>query len=125
MALKDMRIAFETDGSGDSVDYGEKTINGKLLAVMYDYGDALTGMDVVMTTDRVDVVENFFAKDNMGVADAVFYPRHLVHSNTTGGALTGTAGGDRVLGLLIGRPKITVSNGGSVNTGAFILIYEE
>lgn len=125
MALKDMRITFETDSSGDSVDYGDRPISGKLLAVMYDYGDALTGMDVVMTTDIADVVENFFAKDNMGVADAIFYPRHIVHSNTTGGALTGTAGGDRILGLLIGRPKITVSNGGSVNTGAFILIYEE
>ena len=125
MAIKDMRIAFTTDASGDAVVYGEASIRARLLAVMYDYGDAATGADLTLTTDQYAVVESLFVVADLGVADAIWYPRHILHNNANGVVLVGANGGDREPCLIIGRPKITIAQGGNAKSGAFILIYEE
>lgn len=125
MPIKDMRIAFTTDASGDAVVYGERSLRARLIAVMYDYGDAATGADLTLTTDQYDVVESLFVVANLGVADLIWYPRHILHNNASGAVLVGASGGDRDPPLIIGRPKITIASGGDTKSGAFILIYEE
>ena len=125
MALKDVRIEFTTDGSGDSVDYAPISVKGYLIAVFYEYGDAATGADFVLTTDRYSVVDTLFTATNVGTANKIWYPRHLLHNNSTGGALTGTSGGDRVSSVIIGRPKLTTDEGGDTKSGTIILIIEE
>lgn len=124
MTLKEMRIAFTTDTSGDAVVYGERPVFGRLITVLYDRGDMVTGTDFVLTTDRYDVVETILTITDVGTADKIWRPRRLVQ-NATGGDLTGTSGGDREPYLMIGRPKLTVDEGGSTKSGAFILILEE
>ena len=125
MALEEIRIEFTTDTNGDVVVYSEASVFGKLYALLYDRGDMATGTDLVLTTDRYDVpVATLFTKANMGTADLYFYPRTLMHKDTDGAALTGTAGGDRVMPVIAGRLKLTVDEGGSETSGALIVIYE-
>lgn len=124
MTLKELRIPFTVDASGDAVVYGSRPIFGRLIAVLYDRGDMDTGADYILTCDRYDVVETVLTITNAGTADIIWYPRRLVQSETAG-ALTGTHGGDREPYLMIGRPKLTVDEGGTSTSGAFILIYEE
>ena len=124
MTLKEMRIEFTTDSDGDAVVYGESSIFARLIAVFYDRGDMVTGTDFVLTTDNYDVVEAILTITNAGTADKIWYPRRLLQGET-GSNLTGTTGGDRDPFLMIGRPKLTVDEGGDSKSGAFILIYEE
>lgn len=124
MSLKEMRIPFTTDGSGDAVVYGSTGIFGRLIAVLYDRGDMVTGTDFILTTDNYSVVEAILSITNAGTSDVIWYPRRLVQG-TTGSNLTGTSGGDREPYLMIGRPKLTVDEGGTSTSGAFILILEE
>ena len=124
MALKEMRIPFTTDTSGDAVVYGERSVFARLIAVLYDRGDMLTGADLVLTADQYAVVETILTITNAGVTDKIWYPRRLVQGET-GADLTGTRGGDREPFLIIGRTKLTVDEGGSTKSGALILILEE
>ena len=125
MALTYMRIPFTTDTNEDAVVYGERSVFAYLFAVQYDRGDMDTGADIDLTTvDGSLVVENALETTDIGTSDLIIYPRRLVQNNT-GGALTGTAGGDREMYLLIGKPKVTVDQGGSEKSGAIILILEE
>ena len=119
-----MRIEFTTDSDGDAVVYGESSIFARLIAVFYDRGDMVTGTDFVLTTDNYDVVEAILTITNAGTSDVIWYPRRLLQGET-GSNLTGTTGGDRDPFLMIGRPKLTVDEGGDSKSGAFILIYEE
>jgi hypothetical protein len=125
MTLQEMRIPFTVDASGDAVVYGERPVFARLIAVFYDRGDMDTDTDFVLTTDRYDVVEDILTITNAGTSDVIWYPRRLVQGGADGANLTGTSGGDREPYLIIGRPKLTVDEGGSETSGAFILIYEE
>jgi len=124
MTLKDMRIAITVDASGDLVTYGEKSIFGRLIAVLYDRGDMDTGTDLTLTWDSYPVTETILTITNAGTADKIWYPRRLLQGET-GSDLTGTSGGDREPFIIMGRPKLTVDEGGASKSGALILVYEE
>lgn len=125
MALKDMQIAFTTDASGDSTDYGEKAICGRLIAVLYDRGDVVTGADLTLTTDRYGVVTTLLSVTDAGTSDLYWMPRTPSQDNT-GTAVT-YDGTNEIYEpfLIIGRPKLTVAQGGATKSGAVILVYEE
>ena len=125
MALRDVRIDFTVDASGDAVVYAKDSVFGRLIAVFYDRGDMDTNTDYILTTDQYPVVEALLTIANAGTSDLIWYPRRLVQKTSDGSALTGTAGGDREPPLIIGRPKLTVDEGGTSTSGAFILIIEE
>lgn len=124
MTLRDVRISFTSDSSGDIVAYGETVVFARLIAVMFDSGDVDSGADFVLTTDRYDVVEAILTITAVGSTDKIWYPRRL-RQGETGSNLTGTHGGDREPFLMIGRPKLTVDDGGDVKSGALILILED
>ena len=124
MTLKEMRIPFTVDADGDAVVYGESSIFARLIAVIYDRGDIDTGADFVLTTDQYPVVEDILTITSGGTADLIWYPRRLAQGNT-GSDLTGTTACDFEPFLMIGRPKLTIDDGGNATSGAFILIYEE
>ncbi len=123
--LTEVRIPFTVDASGDAIAYGEGTVLARLIAVQFDAGDMDTGTDLVLTTDRHDVVEVLLTITNTGTSDKIWYPRRLVQKTSDGTDLTGTSGGDREPPLIIGRPKLTVDEGGISKSGAIILILEE
>ena len=124
MALQEMRIPFTVDDSGDAVVYGTRPLFARLIAVIYDRGDIDTGADFILTTDQYPVVEAILTITAGGTSDLYWFPRRLVQG-ADGANLTGTAGGDREPYLIIGRPKLTIDDGGTSTSGAFILIYEE
>lgn len=124
MTLRDVRISFTSDSSGDVVAYGEPVQFARLIAVMFDRGDVDAGADFILTTDRYDVVEAILTITAVGSADKIWYPRRLLQGET-GSNLTGTHGGDREPFLMIGRPKLTIDDGGNKASGAVILILEE
>lgn len=126
MALREMRIAFTTDTDGDAVVYGATSVFARLIAVLYDRGDMVTGTDLVLTCDQYAVVEStYLTIADIGTADKIYYPRRLVQKASDGTDLTGTAGGDREPFVMIGRPKLTVDEGGSEKSGVIILILED
>ncbi len=124
MAFSELRIPFTVDDSGDAVVYGGRSVFGRLVAVIYDRGDMDTNTDYILTFDQYAVVETVLTITNAGSADKIWYPRRVVQ-NQTGGNLSGTNGGDREPFLVIGRPKLTVDEGGVATSGAIILITED
>lgn len=124
MSLREVRIPFTTDSSGDAVVYGSPSVMAKLIGVVFDRGDMATGADYTLTTDQYPVVETIFSITDGGTSDKIWYPRHLSQTDT-GGDRTDTAGASRVPPLMLGRPKLTVAQGGNVTSGAWILILEE
>ncbi len=125
MALTEMRIPFTTDANGDVVQDGDRSVLAKVFAVQYDRGDVDTGADIdISSVNGSLVVENILETTNINTSDLIIYPRRLVNNNT-GTALTGTAGGDREMYLLIGTPRVTVDEGGNATSGAITLILEE
>lgn len=122
--IKDVRFTFTTDASGDVTAYPLFWPGPcRLLAVMYDYGNAATGADFTFSYDLYDVVETVLTITDAGVADIVWYPRRLVQGNT-GADLTGTAGGDREPFIVLGRPKLVVAQGGNAKVGVVIWVVD-
>lgn len=125
MSLTEMRIPFTTDGDGDAVVYGERSVFAKVFAVFYDRGDVVTGADIDITAINGSLVtENILETTDVGVSDLIIYPRRLVQNNA-GGDLTGAKGGDREMYFLNGTPQVTVDEGGATKSGAIVLILEE
>ena len=124
MTLKEIRMEITTDSSGDAVVYGSPSVVAKLIGVIFDSGDMDTGADYTLTTDQYPVVETIFYIENGGTSDLIWYPRHLSQTDT-GGDRTDTAGASRVPPLMLGRPKLTVAQGGNKKSGAWILVLEE
>ncbi len=123
--LTEMRIPFTTDVNGDVVADGDRSVLAKVFAVLYDRGDIDTGADIdINSVEGSLVTENILETTDINTADLIIYPRRLVKNNA-GSDLTGTNGGDREMYLLIGKPRVTVDEGGATKTGAIILILEE
>ncbi len=121
--MKRISISLTTDGAGAATAYGV-AVFGKLYAIEYHPGTIDTGATVTVTCES-DASKPLLTKAAAGTANVWFYPRDLVHGVADGAALTGTAGGDRCLPILYGRPKVVVASGGATVSGTLILYCEE
>jgi hypothetical protein len=118
-----MTLTATTNASGDATVNGETSVFGRLEAVEWVLGTFDAGVDATLTCQATlsGVAQTLLTLTNAN-ANALYYPRALVH-DATGGALTGTSGGDRTLMLLTGKPRVVIAQGGNVKTGAVILYY--
>lgn len=123
MILDEMELSGTTDGDGALTVNGESAILGRLYAIQWVDGDFTDGVDAVISTQGHGASKTLLTLTDANT-DALYYPRDLVH-DATGGVLTGTAGGDRVLPLLVGKPRLVVASGGATKTGGCILFYYE
>jgi hypothetical protein len=123
--MKKMILQITTDTSGDCTVTGERALLGKLFAVEYICGDLLNTADFVLTCES-GVSSKPLLTVSLTNANAWLYPRDLAHAVANGAALTGTAGGDRVMPILAGKPKLIVAQGssGAAANGKFILYFE-
>lgn len=121
--MKYQRIDLTTDASGDAAVLGS-TVTAKLYAIEYRPGTIATGATVTVTCES-DSSKALLTKASAGTSNLWFYPRDLVHAVADGAALTGTAGGDRALPVLRGKPKVVIASGGNAATGSVIVYYEE
>jgi hypothetical protein len=121
--LHEMRLVGTTAADGSATIIGERVVFGLLVAVQWIDGDLADGVDAVLSTIRHEAATTLLTLTNAN-DDALYYPRHLVHSEA-GTALTGTSGGDRAMPLICGVPQLGISSGGNAKTGGCIIVYQE
>lgn len=122
--MRRMRIPFTTAADGTVTANGERVILGKLYAIQVDIDATVGGaIDLTISTQGAAASKTLLTLTDLA-ADALFYPRDLVH-DATGTALTGTSGGDRALPLLEGKPRVVVAGGGNALSGVVTFYFEE
>ncbi len=124
MSMRKVVLKATTDASGDATVNHVSNVLGKLYAILYKPGTIATGATITVTCQGV-FAKPLLAKATAGTTDTMYYPRDIPHAVTDGAALTATAGGDRVLPLINGVPRLVVASGGNVTTGQVILYYED
>lgn len=123
MGLRYLELTGTTDGSGALTVNASRSLTGQLYAVEWVVGTFATGVDAVLSEQsRIGGVARTLLTLTDANANAIYYPRYLVHGET-GTALTGTSGGDRVMAYLMGVPRLVVAQGGDAKTGSCIVWY--
>ena len=125
--LKECILTGTTSTAGAATVNDTKAILGKLYAVEFVDGTLDDGGTSTLTAQNTasGVANTLLTLANpLSNADATYYPRAIVHDQT-GGALTGTSGGDRGLPLINGVLRLTIASGGSEKTGGCIVYYYE
>jgi hypothetical protein len=123
--IRSMKLVGTTDADGDATIDGECGIGGRLIAVEWVDGDLEDGVDAVLTMQGTPsgVAHTLLTLTDAN-SDAIYYPRTLIHSET-GVALTGTSGGDRETYMIMGVPRLVITDGGDTKTGGVVLYYTE
>jgi hypothetical protein len=122
--LKEIRLYGTTSNPGQTLTVDAvKAVCGRLYAVQYIAGTLAATTDVTISTQDHEAAKTLLTLTDQS-ADALYYPRDLVHSEA-GVALTGTSGGDRTLPLMVGRPRMAIAQGGAAKVGGVILFYIE
>jgi hypothetical protein len=114
-------ISVTTDSSGDGTGTSVSTISGRIYAIEYDKGTFADGVDITITCSGSLISQTLLTLTDAN-SDDWYYPRAVMHDES-GNALTGTAGGDRVPMLAIGKILVTVAQGGDTGTGTIIVHY--
>lgn len=125
MSLRDVNLRGTTDENGDATINHDGLIKGRLYRVEWVDGDLADGVDGTITMQNTPsgVAQTVLTLTDAN-SDADYYPRVLVH-DAAGAALTGTSGGDRVMPLIWGVPRLVIASGGNAKTGGAILYYYE
>lgn len=128
--LRSQVLTLLTNGGGAATVPAEVSLPGrKIHAVEFVLGTLTSGAATVTLTDVGDAAVGGVTKTLLTLtnpaANAVYYPRTVVH-DAAGAALTVTTGSDRHPQFVItGKLTATVSGGGATKTGYFIVWYEE
>ena len=113
--MRIVNLAFTTSTAGAATVTGE-SVQGFLYAVVWNKGTCDNGVDCTLSSVNSAGAATLLTLTDAN-ASAIYYPRHLVHSEA-GAALTGTAGGDRAMPLASGNLKIVIAQGGSAKAGS-------
>lgn len=118
-------LSITTDGSGDGTTNDLDTITGELISAEWVKGTCDNGVDVTLSVQSTPggVALTLLTLTDAN-ANALYYPRVVVHGNT-GTALTGTAGGDTTRQMMIGRLRAVVGSGGATKTGTVVVVYDD
>ncbi len=119
--LVDVRLDVTTDTNGDGSLVASRALVGRLYAVDLIDGTYDDGVDATLSCINTP---SGVARDLLVIAnyntDQTLYPRTLLHGDSNGAALTGTAGGDRDMPLVNGTLKLVIAQGGNTKTGGVI-----
>lgn len=123
MKLVSVILVGTTAGGGSVTVTDTKSRTGLLYAAEWIDGTLADGVDATLTVQNTEsgVVTTLLTLTNAN-DDAWYHVRHLVHDET-GTALTGTAGGDRVMPVINGTLQLAITSGGATNTGGCIVYY--
>ena len=117
MTVNFMNVPFSTDASQNATEYSGK-VNGRLLGIIYQYGDALTGASVAVTGEETGQV--VLTKTALGTVTVQFNPRLAINLNTDGSALSFY---DKVP-IPNERLKFAITVAGASKTGNFLVLTE-
>jgi len=122
--IEEIRLIGTTAADGIATIAAERVVYGYLDRVTWVVGDLAIGVDAVLsiTLTPAGVNETLLTLTNAD-ANAVYYPRALVH-DAAGTALTGTSGGDRTRPLIFGTLSLAITSGGATKTGGAIVYVE-
>jgi len=121
MKLDERRLYGTTDTSGDLTVNDEGGVFGVLYAVAWIDGTLADNNTAVISTQNHEAAATLLTLGaGEGDDDLPYYPRALVHDQT-GGVLTGTAGGDRVMAIAAGTLRLVVVDGGATKEGGCIV----
>lgn len=104
---------FTTDGSGNATVYTD-AVNGRILSVIYTYGDAATGADITISTETT--AQTVLTVTNAGTASTQWQPRLDQHDNVA------AAQGYTEAWAVDERVKVVVAQGGDTKTGTITVI---
>jgi len=123
MSVKRVYLSGITGTDGALTAVGDaRTVLGRLYAVKWDIGTFASGVDFTLyAVGGVDDTTLLTVAN--ANADAIYFPRAIVHAMADGAALTGTSGGDRDLPLVDGYFKLVVASGGDTKMGGAIIYY--
>ena len=121
--MKTIPVPLTCDGSGNASVALDAQL-GKLFAVVYQPGTIATGATLTVTCSNGTTTRTLLSKANAGTSNVTFYPRDLVNASADGAALTGTAGGDRCLPLVLGKLTVAIASGGNGGAGSAICVVE-
>ena len=119
--LRAYEVEITTDASGDATDYAGLKITGKVIAIKYEFGTLVAGLDFYINGETTDAPVMDIA--GVGAADAWWFPRILPNKHTDGAAFTDAAAeppwvfGERI--------KIITDDGGATKTGTLTFYVEE
>lgn len=114
-------VPFTTDGSGDASVVTGSRVNGRVLLVVYEYDDALTGADFTITGAETGTA--VVTITNAGTSDAQWAPRQATHS--AAGAASSYDGSNAVLDyvwLADEAISVVVADGGVSKSGTLTFI---
>jgi len=116
MKIRDVRLAFTTDASGDATTTSTEPVVGRLVAVEAK----IAGMDatadfVISSTSTPGAVNRTFLTLTSTNTDAWFDTRGL------GATAAGASTSEYVHPFIIGKPKVVVAQGGNAKSGVIIL----
>lgn len=112
MLLSTLTASIVCDSGGAAEVYAGLRVSGRVHAIKYTYGTLAAGTDLEITGETTGVT--VFKKDNVGAANAWFYPRAGAVAAADGSAISGSAEPVR---LLKERIKIVAAQGGSGGSG--------
>ena len=119
MNVIDIILIGETSSGGAKTITSEQAVHGFLYKVKWVDGDLVDAVTAVLSVTETPegVDETLLTLSNPDAnADKNYYPRDVVH-DATGGALTGTSGGDRIMPFVSGKLKLVIASGGDAKTG--------
>lgn len=121
--LRSMVLTGTTNAGGDLTVNAEFGVFGHLDAVEWVIGTFDAGVDATLSVQKTGsgVASTLLTLTDAN-ANAWYRPREVAHGNT-GTALTGTAGGDRVMPVIDGTLRLVVAQGGNTKTGSLIVYY--
>lgn len=120
MEIRDIRLVGTTSAGGALTVTSTEYVKGFLYNVEWIDGDFSDGVDAVLSvTETPEGVDKTLLTLTDANNDDTYYPRDIVH-DLAGGALTGTAGGDREKLLINGKLKLVVADGGATKEGGCI-----
>jgi len=120
MKLKEYRLYGAVSSGGAGTFTSESSVYGLLYAVQWIDGTLADNNTAVLSTINSEGAETLLTLGaGEGDADIKYYPRALACDNGAT-ALTGTAGGDRVLPVVFGKLQLVIASGGTSTSGGCI-----
>jgi len=125
MKLREYRLYGAVDASGDGTFKSTSPAFGLLYAVQWIDGTLADNNTAVLSSTNSESAETLLTLGaGEGDADVKYYPRALV-CDASATALTGTAGGDRVMPVVAGTLQLVIAAGGVSTSGGCIVYVME
>lgn len=110
------KVPFTTAANIATV-YTERA-KGRVYCIFYEYGDADTGMKIVVTGNDTGVP--IFTLDGTGTADVTWYPREAAHKVADGQATT-VVDEEQMPPVFHEKIKIVITEATGIDVGTFYI----